>query len=84
MCSGPEHDGAERVEAESHDDREAVASALQDLSGDRREDEVTATEVHDLETGRFETGDAEDRLEVLVQDLWYVSRNVSKCGRQER
>jgi len=67
--SRPEEDGTERVKAETHDDGDLVTLALEDLSGDGREDEVTTTEVHDLETGRLELCDSENILEVLVQDI---------------
>jgi hypothetical protein len=69
VSSRPEEDGTKRVEAETHDDSDLVTLALEDLSGDGREDEVTATEVHDLQTSRFEPCDAEDVLEMLVQDI---------------
>jgi hypothetical protein len=69
VSSRPEEHGTKRVEAEAHDDSDLVTLALEDLSGDGREDEVTTTEVHDLETGRFELCNSEDILEVLVQDV---------------
>jgi hypothetical protein len=69
LCDGPEEDGAERVEAETHDDGELVSAALQDFTGDGGVGKVTDTKVGDLETGRLELGDAEDILEVLVEDV---------------
>jgi len=69
VSSRPEEHGTKRVETKTHDDGDLVTLALEDLSGDGREDEVTTTEVHDLETGRFELCDSEDILEVLVQDI---------------
>lgn len=69
MRSRPEHDGTDGVESETHEDSDLVALALEHLSSDRREEQVTATEVHDLKTSGFEFGDAEDGLEVLVQDI---------------
>jgi len=53
VCNGPEENSSERVESESHNDGELVALALEDLSGDGREEQVTATKVHDLETSRL-------------------------------
>jgi hypothetical protein len=67
--SRPEHDSTDRVERKTHKDTDLVTEALQDLSGDGREDEVTTTEVHDLETGGLELCDTEDILEMLVQDI---------------
>jgi hypothetical protein len=67
LCDGPEEDGAERVEGETHDDGELVSAALQDFTGDGGEGKVTDTKVGDLETGGLELGDAEDILEVLVE-----------------
>lgn len=64
----PEHDGAQRVEAQAHDDGELVAAPLEDLGRDGREEQVASAEVHDLQPGRLEAGDAEDGLEVFVQD----------------
>lgn len=45
----PEHDGAQGVEAQAHDDCELVAASLQDLGRDGREEQVTSAEVHDLQ-----------------------------------
>lgn len=64
----PEHDGAQGVEAQAHDDRELVAAALEHLGRDRGEEQVATAKVHDLQSGGLEAGDAEDGLEVLVQD----------------
>lgn len=69
VCRRPEHDGTKRVEGKAHEDGQPVALALHDLSGDGREQEVTTTEVDDLETGRLELGDTKDRLEVFVEDI---------------
>lgn len=69
MCGWPEHDSTDGVERETHKDTDFVTEALQDLSGNGGEEEVTTTEVHDLETSGLELGDTEDILEVLVQDI---------------
>lgn len=69
MGSWPEHNSTDGVERETHKDTDLVTKALEDLSSDGREDEVTTTEVHDLETGRLELCDTEDILEMLVQDI---------------
>lgn len=45
----PEHDGAQRVEAQAHDDGELVAAPLEDLGRDGREEQVASAEVHDLQ-----------------------------------
>lgn len=88
MGSRPEEDGTKRVESETHDDGDLVTLALEDLSGNGREDEVTTTEVHDLETGRFELCDSEDILEVLVQDIEKTVRETpeeeERCDKAER
>lgn len=67
--SWPEHDSTDGVKRKTHKDTDLVTEALQDLSGDGREEEVTTTKVHDLKTGGFELGDTEDILEMLVQDI---------------
>ena len=59
MCHWPEEHCAEGVERQTHENGDLVSLALEDLTGDGGEAEVTATEVHDLETGRFELGDTE-------------------------
>lgn len=64
LCNGPEENGTERVERETHDDSLLVAATLEDLSGDRGEGKVTDTEVGDLKTSRLELGDVKDILEV--------------------
>ena len=69
LGDGPEKDGTGRVQGETHDDGEFVAAALQDFGGDGREGKVTDTKVGGLETGRLDLGDAEDVLEVLVEDI---------------
>jgi hypothetical protein len=52
-------------------EREAylVALATEDLTGDGGEGKVTDTKVGNLETGRLKFGDAEDLLEVRVEDV---------------
>ena len=86
--SRPEEDGTKRVESKTHDDSDLVTLTLEDLSSDGREDEVTTTEVHDLETGRFEPCDSEDILEVLVQDIEKTVRETpeeeERCNKAER
>jgi hypothetical protein len=77
VSSGPEHDSTEGVERETHEDSGLVALALEDFGGDRREAEVTTTEVHDLETGRLKLGDVEDDLEVLVEHIEETWLDVS-------
>ena len=69
MGSWPEHDSTDGVQRKTHKNTDLVTETLQDLSGDGREDEVTTTKVHDLKTGGFELCDAEDILEMLVQDI---------------
>lgn len=69
LGSRPEEDGAERVEEETHKDGDLVTLALHDLSSNGRVEEVTATEVHDLQTGGLELRDTKDSLEMLVQDI---------------
>jgi len=69
VSSRPEHDSTDRVERKTHQDTDLVAESLEDLSSDGGEDEVTTTEVHDLETRRLELGNAKDILEMLVQDI---------------
>lgn len=64
----PEHDGAQGVEAQAHDDCELVAAALEDLGRDGGEEQVASAKVHDLQPRGLEAGDVEDGLEVLVQD----------------
>jgi hypothetical protein len=80
LCDGPEEDGPERVEAETHDDGELVSAALQHFTGDGGVGKVTDTEVGDLETGGLELGDTEDILEVLVQD---VEETVGETPQEE-
>ena len=46
MRSRPKHDGTEGVEGEAHQDGDLVALALEDLSRDGGEAQVTAAEVH--------------------------------------
>lgn len=84
--SRPKHDGAERVERETHKDGELVALPLQNLSSDRGVKKVTTAKVHDLETGRFELCDAKDSLEVLVEDIEKTVRETpqEKEGDDER
>lgn len=65
----PEQNSTERVESETHQDGELVAAALEDLSGNGREEEITATKVHDLQASGLELCDAEDGLEMLVEDI---------------
>jgi len=65
----PEQDSAKRVERKTHQDSLLVTASLKDLSGNGREEEVTTTKVHDLETGGLKTADAENGLEMLVEDI---------------
>jgi len=65
----PEQNSTERVESETHQDSELVTAALENLSSDGREEEVTATKVHDLQASGLELCDTEDGLEVLVEDI---------------
>ena len=69
VCSRPEENGTERVEGETHQDGDLVTLSLEDLSGNWRVAEVTTTEVHDLEASGLELGNAEDSLEVLVENI---------------
>lgn len=69
MSDRPEEDGSKRVESETHENRDLVALALENFSGNGRKAEVTTAEVHDLETGRLETRNAENCLEMLVEDI---------------
>lgn len=66
---GPEEDSTEGVKTETGNDGDLVALALKDFTSDGRVAEVTDTEVSDLKPGRLELGDAEDVLEVLVEDI---------------
>lgn len=88
MGSRPEEDCTERVESETHNDRELVALAAKDLSSDRGEEEVTATEVHDLETSRLEPCNTEHILEMLVQDIEKTVRETPEeeegCNQDQR
>lgn len=68
MSGRPEHESADGVEGESEVDSLLVAEARNDDSDDGREDDVSA-EVGDLEESGLELGDAEEGLEVLVQDI---------------
>lgn len=77
----PEEDGAQGVQAETHDDSKFVAFTLHDLSGDRRVGKVSDTEVGDLKTGGLELGDVERVLEVLVQD---VEETVCEAPEEEQ
>jgi hypothetical protein len=65
----PEEDSTKRVERKTHQDGLLVTAALKDFGGNGREEEVTTTEVHDLETSGLETADAENSLEMLVEDI---------------
>jgi hypothetical protein len=80
LYDGPEENGAERVEAETHDDGELVSPALQHFTGDGGVGKVTDTEVGDLKTGGLELGDTEDILEVLVKD---VEETVGETPQEE-
>lgn len=53
----------------SFDDTYLVALPLQDFSSNGREEKVTTSEVHDLKTSGLKLGNAEDSLEVLVEDI---------------
>lgn len=48
MGDRPEKDGADRVEAETHDDGLLVSKPAEDDGGDGREGEVSNSEVGDL------------------------------------
>lgn len=65
----PEQNSTERVESETHQDSELVTASLENLGGNGREEEVTATKVHDLQASGLELCDAEDGLEMLVEDI---------------
>lgn len=80
MSDRPEEDSTERIERETHDDRDLVTVLLHDLSRDGREAEITATEISDLKTGRFELGNVQVVLEVLVQD---IEQTVSETPQEE-
>jgi hypothetical protein len=80
LCDGPEEDGPERVEAETHDDGEFVSPALQHFTSDGGVGKVTDTEIGDLKTCGLELGDAEDSLEVLVED---VEETVGETPQEE-
>lgn len=69
MSDRPEKDGTERVQSETHKDRNLVALALEDFGSDGRKAEITTTKVHDLETSRLKTSDTEHGLEMLVEDI---------------
>jgi len=69
LGNGPKQDSAKRVKRKTHQDGLLVASSLKDLSSNGREEEVTTTKVHDLETSGLETADAENGLEMLVEDI---------------
>ena len=69
VCCGPEEDSAEGVETETHENGDLVSLSLHDFSSNWREEQVTTTEVDDLETGGLKLGDIEDSLEMLVQDI---------------
>jgi len=77
----PEQDGAQRVEAQAHQDGELVAAPLEHLGGDGREEEVAASEVHDLEPCRLELGDVQHGLEVLVQ---HVEEAIGESPEEEQ
>jgi hypothetical protein len=65
----PEQDSAKRVERKTHQDSLLVTASLKNLGGNGREEEVTTAKVHDLKTSGLETADAENGLEMLVEDI---------------
>jgi hypothetical protein len=65
---GPEEDGTNGVEGESHEDGGAVAEPGSDEGGGEAEDEVGA-EVADLDQGRLELADTERVLNLLVENI---------------
>jgi len=69
MRSRPEHDRAERVESQAHDDCFFVTEATHNLCCNRAEDEVATSEVGDLKTGRFKLGDTQYPLEMRVEHI---------------
>ena len=81
LFAHPQEDSTERVERKTHEDGDLVALALQDFGGDRGEEEVTTTEVHDLKTSGFELGNTEDILEVLVE---HVKKTVGETPEEEQ
>jgi hypothetical protein len=74
----PEEDSTKRVEAETHNDGCLVTSSLHDFSCDRREGEVTDTEISGLETGRLGLCDTENLSEVTVEDIEETVRETPK------
>lgn len=78
---GPEGNGADGVEGETHEDGDFIAFATHNFCRDGGEDEISATEVHDLETGALEFGYAEDILEVFVQD---VKKAIGEAPEEEK
>lgn len=80
VSSRPEEDGTEGVERETHEDGDFVALALHDLSSDGREEQVTAAEVDDLETGGLQLGDVEDGLEMLIE---HIEETVGETPEEE-
>lgn len=78
--SGPEEDGTQGIEREAHEDSDLVALALHDFSSNGREEQVTTTEVDDLQTGRLELGDVEDGLEMLVE---HIEKTVGETPEEE-
>lgn len=69
MCCWPEADGSCGVEGQTHQNGDLVTPLFENRSSDWREEEVTATEVHDLKTRALELGDLKDRLEMRVEDI---------------
>jgi hypothetical protein len=65
----PEENCTETVERKTHKNGDLITLSLHDLSGNRREEEITATKVDDLKTSRLKLGDFEDRLEMFVENI---------------
>ncbi len=60
---------SDRVQGKSHENGYLVALTSHDFCSNGREDEVAATKVHDLQTSTLQLGDAEDILEMLVENV---------------
>jgi len=51
------------------DDGFLVTVSPHDFSSNRREQKVTSSKISDLQTSRFKLGDAEDSLEVRIENI---------------
>jgi hypothetical protein len=65
----PEEDSTQAVKRKPHKNSNLVPLSFHNLSGNRREEQVAATEVNNLKAGRLKLGDIEDSLEMLVEDI---------------